>query len=167
MESNRGEPSKRNEIRKSELLSNDNGSNNNSLQCPLSSAQEELDKGIINEFQPEMESLHDVIDIFIPIIVFAVSASIYGKMKSVCHTKIHISSQILSTEYACFIAYSTVFFTIIIQMITLLATNNISKKPLLKLYSASLVVSLVSASSISYHWYGQLKRDVICVDAMG
>eukprot|EP01038_Epipyxis_sp_PR26KG_P011443 gene11443-15330_t len=134
--------------------------------------EKSVDNQILNDFFPEQKSFLDVQDIFVPfmvwvLLVMCISISSITANNHVCSHKIPISSIIISTEYGCFFAFATNILTALLKMITVLSSENLSKKALIKKQCYILVISIVSACSISYHWLFSLNVDFICVDAMG
>eukprot|EP01038_Epipyxis_sp_PR26KG_P014905 gene14905-20048_t len=130
-----------------------------------------LDNVIINEFQPEIHSLHEVFDVAIPFLLYAFISMVLSTKESfgihACNIKIDISYQVLATEFACFIAILANLITTVVNIVALISSKNLSKRPLLKLYGTSIIINVITILSVSYHWFLSMKSDSICVDAMG
>eukprot|EP01038_Epipyxis_sp_PR26KG_P014072 gene14072-18880_t len=131
-----------------------------------------IDQALVNEFQPEIKTNRNVADIFVPLFVgiallLISKLGMYIGQQNVCNRKVNISPIIMSTEYACFVAFVANSLTILIKIQNLIVSDDLSKRPILKLYTSSLIISLVSASTIAYHWLFSIESDYLCVDSMG
>eukprot|EP01038_Epipyxis_sp_PR26KG_P006566 gene6566-9023_t len=131
-------------------------------------------QGFVHEFQSEILSLsfHKISDMFTPLAIFIVLVLFiygweFGTNSALCDVKIVIPNQIMITEFVCFVAFSANFLLILIKLMRLPSSHVANEKSLFKIYCASLIITIISVSSISYHWQLSMKNDVICTDAMG